>query len=36
MRDDVVEPSLEVDEVLMNAAESADDQFLIQAVLEEG
>lgn len=35
MRDDVVEPSLPVEDVLYNAAETADDQFLIQAVLEE-
>jgi aspartyl-tRNA(Asn)/glutamyl-tRNA(Gln) amidotransferase subunit C len=34
MRDDVVEPSMPLDEVLFNAAETADDQFLIQAVLE--
>lgn len=35
MRDDVVEPSLPLDEVLFNAAETAHDQFLIQAVLDE-
>ncbi len=35
MRDDVIEPSLPLDEVLFNAAETADDQFLIQAVLDE-
>ena len=34
MRDDRVEPSLPVADVLINAAESADNQFLIQAVLE--
>jgi aspartyl-tRNA(Asn)/glutamyl-tRNA(Gln) amidotransferase subunit C len=34
MRDDVVEPSMPLDELLFNAAKTADDQFLIQAVLE--
>lgn len=35
MRDDIIEPSLPLDEVLFNAAETADDQFVIQAVLDE-
>lgn len=35
MRDDVVEPGLSVEDALYNAAASADDQFLIQAVLDE-
>jgi aspartyl-tRNA(Asn)/glutamyl-tRNA(Gln) amidotransferase subunit C len=35
MRDDVVEPSLPVDEVLFNAARTEDDQFLIQVVIEQ-
>lgn len=35
MRDDVIEPSLPLDEVLFNATQTADDQFLIQAVLDE-
>jgi aspartyl-tRNA(Asn)/glutamyl-tRNA(Gln) amidotransferase subunit C len=34
MRDDVVEPSMPLYELLFNAAKTADDQFLIQAVLE--
>jgi len=35
MRDDIVEPSLPIDDVLFNAAATAGNQFLIQAVLEE-
>jgi aspartyl-tRNA(Asn)/glutamyl-tRNA(Gln) amidotransferase subunit C len=35
MREDVVEPSLPLDDVLFNAAQTAESQFLIQAVLEE-
>ncbi len=34
-RDDVVSPSLPVDEVLFNAPQQAQSQFLIQAVLDE-
>lgn len=35
MRADVIEPSLPLDEVLFNAARTEQDQFLIQAVLDE-
>jgi aspartyl-tRNA(Asn)/glutamyl-tRNA(Gln) amidotransferase subunit C len=35
MREDVVTPSLPLADVLFNAAEIAQDQFLIQSVLEE-
>ncbi len=35
MRDDVMMPSLPTADALFNAAETADDQFLIQSVLEE-
>ena len=35
LRDDVVEPSMPVEDVLFNAAATAENQFLIQAVLEE-
>jgi aspartyl-tRNA(Asn)/glutamyl-tRNA(Gln) amidotransferase subunit C len=35
MRNDVVEPSLPIDEVLFNAPQQAENQFLIQAVLDE-
>lgn len=35
VRDDVVEPSLPLEDVLFNAAEQAQDQFLIQSVLDE-
>lgn len=35
MRDDVVEPSLPLDDVLYNAAKTQQDQFLIQDVLAE-
>lgn len=35
MREDVVTPSLPLEDVLFNAAETAQDQFLIQSVLEE-
>jgi aspartyl-tRNA(Asn)/glutamyl-tRNA(Gln) amidotransferase subunit C len=35
MRDDVVEPSMPLDDVFFNAAETAGNQFLIQAVLGE-
>lgn len=34
MRDDVIEPSLPVEDVLYNAPREAQNQFLIQAVLE--
>jgi aspartyl-tRNA(Asn)/glutamyl-tRNA(Gln) amidotransferase subunit C len=34
MREDVVEPSLSVEDVLFNAPESFQSQFLIQAVLD--
>lgn len=33
-RDDLVTPSLPIDEVLFNAPEQAENQFLIQAVLD--
>ena len=35
LRDDVVTPSLPPEDVLFNAAATAEGQFLIQAVLEE-
>ena len=35
LRDDVVTPSLPLEDVLFNAAATAEGQFLIQAVLEE-
>ena len=35
MRDDVVEPSLPTDDALFNAAQQAQNQFQIQAVLDE-
>lgn len=35
MRDDVVTPSLPLSDVLYNAAQTAQDQFLIQSILEE-
>lgn len=35
MRDDTVEPGLSIDDVLFNSARHAQDQFLIQSVLEE-
>ena len=35
MRGDVVEPGLVIDDVLFNSARHAQDQFLIQSVLEE-
>lgn len=35
MRDDVIEPGLSIEDALYNAAASADDQFLIQSVLDE-
>ncbi len=35
MREDVVEPSLPIEDVLFNAKETADNQFLIQAVLDD-
>lgn len=35
MRSDVVKPSLTMDEVLHNAANHADNQFAIQAVLDD-
>jgi aspartyl-tRNA(Asn)/glutamyl-tRNA(Gln) amidotransferase subunit C len=34
-REDVVEPSLPLEDVLFNAAATAQDQFLIQSVLDE-
>ncbi|MBK8985441.1 MAG: Asp-tRNA(Asn)/Glu-tRNA(Gln) amidotransferase subunit GatC [Chloroflexi bacterium] len=35
LRDDLVAPSLPIDEVLFNAPQQAQNQFLIQSVLEE-
>ena len=35
MRGDTVEPALSIDDVLFNSAKHAQDQFLIQSVLEE-
>lgn len=35
VRPDVVEPGLSVEDVLYNAAATADNQFLIQSVLDE-
>ncbi|MBK6325276.1 MAG: Asp-tRNA(Asn)/Glu-tRNA(Gln) amidotransferase subunit GatC [Chloroflexi bacterium] len=35
MRDDVVMPSLPLDDVLFNAPQQAQNQFLIQSVLDE-
>ncbi|RMG90547.1 MAG: Asp-tRNA(Asn)/Glu-tRNA(Gln) amidotransferase subunit GatC [Chloroflexi bacterium] len=35
MREDRVEPSLPLEDVLFNAPQQADNQFLIQSVLEE-
>jgi aspartyl-tRNA(Asn)/glutamyl-tRNA(Gln) amidotransferase subunit C len=35
MRDDIAEASLPVDDVLFNAPQQAQDQFLIQSVLDE-
>ncbi|MDX1415957.1 MAG: Asp-tRNA(Asn)/Glu-tRNA(Gln) amidotransferase subunit GatC [Candidatus Promineifilaceae bacterium] len=35
MREDVVEPGLALEDVLFNAAQHAQDQFLIQPVLED-
>ena len=35
MRPDVIEPSLPIDEVLFNAPQQAQNQFLIQPVLDE-
>ncbi len=35
MRRDVVEPGLAIDDVLFNSSRHAQDQFLIQSVLEE-
>lgn len=34
-REDIAEPSLTLEDVLFNAAETAQDQFLIQSVLDE-
>lgn len=34
-REDVVEPSLALEDALFNAAATAEDQFLIQSVLDE-
>jgi aspartyl-tRNA(Asn)/glutamyl-tRNA(Gln) amidotransferase subunit C len=36
VREDVVEPSLPPEETLFNAPQQAQEQFLIQSVLEEG
>lgn len=35
MRDDAIEPGLSVEDALFNAAATADNQFLIQSVLDE-
>lgn len=35
MREDVIQPSLPIDEVLFNSADQIDSQFKIQAVLNE-
>lgn len=35
MRDDVIEPSMPIEDTLHNAPQQADDQFLIQSVLDE-
>lgn len=35
MREDIITPSLSLEDVLFNAAETAQDQFLIQSVLED-
>ncbi len=35
MRADLVEPGLEIEDVLFNSAQNIQDQFLIQSVLEE-
>lgn len=35
LRPDVVEPGLSVEDTLFNAAHTAEDQFLIQSVLDE-
>lgn len=35
MRPDVIEPGLSIEDVLYNATATADDQFLIQSVLDE-
>lgn len=35
MRDDVIEPGLVLEDVLFNSARHAQDQFLIQSVLED-
>ncbi|MFQ5399162.1 MAG: Asp-tRNA(Asn)/Glu-tRNA(Gln) amidotransferase subunit GatC [Anaerolineae bacterium] len=35
LRDDVIEPSLPLEDTLHNAPQQADNQFLIQSVLEE-
>lgn len=35
MREDVIVPGLALEDVLFNAAQHEDDQFLIQSVLEE-
>jgi aspartyl-tRNA(Asn)/glutamyl-tRNA(Gln) amidotransferase subunit C len=35
-REDVAEPSLPMDAVLFNAPKQADNQFVVQAVLDEG
>jgi aspartyl-tRNA(Asn)/glutamyl-tRNA(Gln) amidotransferase subunit C len=35
MRDDIIEPGLDLEDVLFNAAQHERDQFLIQSVLEE-
>lgn len=35
MRDDVIEPSLPIEDTLYNAPQQADNQFLIQSVLDD-
>ena len=35
LREDVIEPSLPIEDTLYNAPQQQDDQFLIQSVLEE-
>jgi Asp-tRNA(Asn)/Glu-tRNA(Gln) amidotransferase C subunit len=36
MREDVIEPSLSIEDVLFNTSHHAQNQFKIQAVLDEG
>jgi aspartyl-tRNA(Asn)/glutamyl-tRNA(Gln) amidotransferase subunit C len=35
MREDKLQPSLSIEEVLLNAPQHSDNQFLIQSVLDE-